>query len=1036
MTLSYLRSICISSSFCLAICSPPYLGSQASSQTPPAHADSAANGLQSAPTDSIVIPGPLRSFLRMAGISQEAAPEDVLPLLARNVALYGFETGQEKEYLILVDRYIHQARDIQRLSADGKIHISGCSDAAELLGVLGYRFQRPCGHRDTTLVTANAERAFLTIDSGFPLTGLEQALQKDESFTYSFPATRVPIIFTEKEWIAAAAGSKRKTEYTLLDLLLHNPEAERLYAAMAKYDLETQQSLNRSPGLKKLMSVAAVTDLYGSQIRIKSGRVIVPGDDDKAWEDLLGESPHSPGPFVTKLLTRDSGWLAAYFDALARLNHAQQQHLIEGNNLKRFYDAYKGPITNVDASKGVFPRNGDLFILLSSLKWKPDGDFVIPGDTFAWEEILAQVAKSRQMRAWLRRSRDWNTSGRLLESLIASSSLQSETGPVQVFLLLNAMSSHRPPERQLSDETDKLVARRFAQFHHWFAIFAEFPTLDDTAIAKFVSAAERIDSIPNLALRSNTLGTFQADIGIWQILARQGQIPLDKLNSSWQEMVQPFVGGSSSVQLFDAARSSLQATLQAASGNRKLSQDEIVDLLAGPVHDDRDSQRVHHDLAERIRSVLDDQRLVSLDTLFGLYDGMTEMAHGTATGSALLPLAENLREFEMPRPIFTGNERSNWAPVMYTSRHAELQVRTDLTKVLKTSATPAQLEASRGQLTPFLRDTLVGLNYAYYEPPGAEVLHNNPLFVRSHDFSSISVQGMVEIWGVPRLVGIGATAGGGAYLLGSLADLPYALASTEDDFIVPKNIQALIWKQIVPEILVSATLPRWWNVSQNELHIAALYQRTGEELLSAASSNADLREKVMGILADRMTPNRLDWTAQALPNSEGTTTVIRQTTPADVFYLAAEFRKRYPDQTSMVGRAARELDELAQRDPSDASLERLSADFGVPHPGLMVTTSSALLNMKSISVFGGNAGRLFAESWESNNLYWARLADEMGYGPSELNLLVPALTRNMVANIFASNIDDWPSLLRAMEQTGDEFRKGKITLQAVTTFQQ
>ena len=36
-------------------------------------------------SNGVTIPGPLRSFLRMAGISQEAAPEDVLPLLARNV---------------------------------------------------------------------------------------------------------------------------------------------------------------------------------------------------------------------------------------------------------------------------------------------------------------------------------------------------------------------------------------------------------------------------------------------------------------------------------------------------------------------------------------------------------------------------------------------------------------------------------------------------------------------------------------------------------------------------------------------------------------------------------------------------------------------------------------------------------------------------------------------------------------------------------------------------------------------------------------
>jgi hypothetical protein len=206
--------------------------------------------------------------------------------------------------------------------------------------------------------------------------------------------------------------------------------------------------------------------------------------------------------------------------------------------------------------------------------------------------------------------------------------------------------------------------------------------------------------------------------------------------------------------------------LQGASGNRNLSQDQIVDLLAGPVRNDREGQRVHHDLAEKIHAVLEDQRLVPLDTLFGLYDGMNDMAHGAAVGASLLPLAEGLREFEMPRAIFTQGEKSSWAPVVYSSRHAELQVRTDLARILRASPSPSQLETARGQLTPFLRDTLVGLIYAYYEPPGAEVLHNNPLFVRSHDFSSISVQGAQETWGVPRLIGVGATAGGGAYLLG------------------------------------------------------------------------------------------------------------------------------------------------------------------------------------------------------------------------------------------------------------------------------
>ena len=50
---------------------------------------------------------------------------------------------------------------------------------------------------------------------------------------------------------------------------------------------------------------------------------------------------------------------------------------------------------------------------------------------------------------------------------------------------------------------------------------------------------------------------------------------------------------------------------------------------------------------------------------------------------------------------------------------------------------PQKLKDLRGTLAPFLRDTLVGFNYVHYAPPGAQVLHTNPLFVRSHDFIGI-----------------------------------------------------------------------------------------------------------------------------------------------------------------------------------------------------------------------------------------------------------------------------------------------------------
>src|ERR1700723_1026149 len=221
--------------------------------------------------DTVLIPGPLRSCLRMAGMSQEISPEDVLPVLARNVFLYGYAGKRETEFLLLVNRYVRLARELQVLAgSDGTIRVAGCADAIQLIHILGYQFQQDCGQHTATLVTANPERAFLTIDSGFPLTGLEEALQKGTPFRYSFPATRVPVLFREKKWMELSSVNKRGGG-DLLDTLLNDPSVDRLYLAMARSDQQTRLALVESPGLRRLLPLAGALDKYGSQIRIRSG---------------------------------------------------------------------------------------------------------------------------------------------------------------------------------------------------------------------------------------------------------------------------------------------------------------------------------------------------------------------------------------------------------------------------------------------------------------------------------------------------------------------------------------------------------------------------------------------------------------------------------------------------------------------------------------------------------------------------------------------------------------------------------------------
>jgi hypothetical protein len=134
------------------------------------------------------------------------------------------------------------------------------------------------------------------------------------------------------------------------------------------------------------------------------------------------------------------------------------------------------------------------------------------------------------------------------------------------------------------------------------------------------------------------------------------------------------------------------------------------------------------------------------------------------------------------------------------------------------------------------------------------------------------------------------------------------------------------------------------------------------------------------------------------------------------------------------GPNGRELDQLCRQHPDELSWHRLSRDFGVPHRTLALTYAPELLNVKPFPAFAGYSSRLLAESWDSNNLYWARLADESGYSPVMLNLMAPELTRLMVEKIFATDFEDWQALLRAMREAGEDFRHGKVAvLPAPTT---
>jgi hypothetical protein len=71
----------------------------------------------------------------------------------------------------------------------------------------------------------------------------------------------------------------------------------------------------------------------------------------------------------------------------------------------------------------------------------------------------------------------------------------------------------------------------------------------------------------------------------------------------------------------------------------------------------------------------------------------------------------------------------------------------------------------------------------------------------------------------------------------------------------------------------------------------------------------------------------------------------------------------------------------------------------------------------------GYSSRILAESWESNLIYFAALADQIHASAEEMNVLVPEWTQRTLEQIFASHLEDWPALLRSLRVVGDQVQK-------------
>jgi hypothetical protein len=252
--------------------------------------------------------------------------------------------------------------------SSGTIRVANCAEAEPLLSILGYHARPACGQKDSILMTADPERAFLTTDSGFPLTALEEALEKGTPFTYAFPNSRVPVLFNENDW-KALSGAKSRGAQSLVDILLHEPAIDRLYWALSNSDAKPGMRCN-APGLARLLPYGPVLDFYGTQICIRGGRVVVPGG---ASAEAGLERAGGRQPKVARGLCPRSGryrqrLVGRLFRHPVAGERSQQAYLTASPRLRRLYEAFREPEPKAYPARAVFRKAPALLMLFTRLQ--------------------------------------------------------------------------------------------------------------------------------------------------------------------------------------------------------------------------------------------------------------------------------------------------------------------------------------------------------------------------------------------------------------------------------------------------------------------------------------------------------------------------------------------------------------------------------------------------------------------------------------------------------------------------------------------
>ena len=239
-------------------------------------------------------------------------------------------------------------------------------------------------------------------------------------------------------------------------------------------------------------------DFFGSMFEVRDGKAIVPGGarSEKMWAELVGVSPDKGAAFFERLIEKDDGWLASYYDSLARINGPVQVYLTEPERLKRFYLAMRGKVTSPGPARPVFRANTDMVLLTTRLRMDADGKPHLPGGLDVWKNLFAGKAQAKYDQRMAKAAPGWKDSEEVIEAMFGLSRKIVENEALKIFMALTDIERNRA--MPLETNTVERLVRNYKTLGAQYPLFAEAPAISDATIVAYLDAAHGITQIRDM----------------------------------------------------------------------------------------------------------------------------------------------------------------------------------------------------------------------------------------------------------------------------------------------------------------------------------------------------------------------------------------------------------------------------------------------------------------------------------------------------------------------------------------------------------